>query len=424
MRKLTLGKMNTTVLRSLACLAAMTAPASAMADWTKSWVIEWNEPAHYYGAETGVIDPGTDCPQGTNPELDWIEVLIKAGYTREEAEWLRNPANPTRSPVHGQQQMAFRGEGRANVYINPESYPDTGLAGVTGSIAEGINLDGNGDTGFVSTDGEAGIDNTFYKALGCWKTYRGPERLSSGALQFNDGMRNGSWTMVIVASGEGDDPMNDDNVMVGFYMSQDNMVKGGDGNIAADYTFRIEPHKKYEGLFPAQTIDGEIVSTEAVTATLRDPGYTRDLDMLDAQIKLTMNEDGSLRGYVGGYRPWRPVYDGWVYARGPVIESLTWVELPSVYYALKREADYPPQKPDGERTHISFALRIDALPAYVVTPEADQLAKKVVSYKNQAPDLPPMERGRLGSIRITDGIVIDPRAEHQPGPDAVILPPE
>jgi len=29
-------------------------------------------------------------------------------------------------------------------------------------------------------------------------------------------------------------------------------------------------------------------------------------------------------------------------ARGPVIESLTWVELPAVYYALRRHADYSP----------------------------------------------------------------------------------
>src|SRR5262249_42048598 len=68
--------------------------------WTKTYVIEWNEPAMYYGAKTGVIDPGTDCPQGTNPEIDWIKVLVNAGYTLEEAKWLRNPANPTRSPVH------------------------------------------------------------------------------------------------------------------------------------------------------------------------------------------------------------------------------------------------------------------------------------------------------------------------------------
>ena len=117
----------------------------------------------YYGAKTGVIDPGTDCPKGTNPEIDWIQVLVDAGYTLEEAKWLRNPANPTRSPVHGQNQMAFRGKDRANVYVNPTSTPDTGLVGVSGTIGEGINLDGDEKTGFTSPTGEKGIDNNFYK---------------------------------------------------------------------------------------------------------------------------------------------------------------------------------------------------------------------------------------------------------------------
>ena len=412
--------------KSQAIIAALLllSPLAANAHWTRSWVVEWNEPANYYGAETGVIDPGTDCPQGSNPELDWIEIMVKAGYTREEAEWLRNPANPTRSPVHGQNQMAFRGKDRANVYVNPESYPDPGLTGVSGNIAEGINLDGNEDTGFVSPDGEAGIDNTFYKTLGCWKTYRGPERLSSGAMQFNDSMRNGSWTMVIVATGTGEDPMNDDDVMVGFYMSDDNMVKGGDGNISADYTFRIEPHKKYEGIFPARTVAGEIISTVAVDdVTLRDPSYTRDLELMQAQVKLKINEDGSLRGYVAGYRPWRPVYDGWVNARGTVIEVLTWVELPAVYYALKRSADFSPAGPGGDKTHISYALRVEALPAYVVEPDASKLVTEVKSYKAMAPELPD-PGGALGRIRVIDGLVIDPRAEYQAGPDAVILPPD
>ncbi len=50
--------------------------------------------------------------------------------------------------------------------------------------------------------------------------------------------------------------------------------------------------------------------------------------LLRAQVKLQMKPDGSLAGYVGGYRPWKDVYTGWVNARGPVIESLTWVQLP------------------------------------------------------------------------------------------------
>src|SRR5262249_38701096 len=62
--------------------------ASPHAKWTRTYVVEWNEPAMYYGAKTGVTDPGTDCPNGTNPSPDWIKVLVDAGYTPEEAKWL------------------------------------------------------------------------------------------------------------------------------------------------------------------------------------------------------------------------------------------------------------------------------------------------------------------------------------------------
>jgi hypothetical protein len=388
------------------------------ARWTKTYVVEWNEPAMYYGAKTGVTDPGTDCPQGTNPSPDWVKVLVDAGYTLEEAKWLRNPANPSRSPVHGQNQMAFRGKDRANVYTNPTSIPDPGLAGVSGTIAEGLNLDGDDSTGFTSPAGEKGIDNNFYKALGCWKTYRGPHRLSSGALNFNDAMRNGAWTTVIVVAGEGPDPMNDDHVKVGFYVSNDKMVKDGLGNIARDYTFRIAPDAKYEGLLPARTVNGRIVSTAPADIMLHDPSYTGNLELLRARVDLEMKPDGSLLGYVGGYRPWEPVYRGWVNARGTVIEVLTWVQLPAVYYALRRNADYSPAGPGGEKTHISFALRVDALPAFVTTPDGSREVASVESYKaiaSKEPAKPPAL-----PFRVVDGIVPDPK--YPAGPHAVILP--
>lgn len=406
-----------------AALSAVTLalPGIASASWTKSYVIEWNEPAIYYGAKEGVIDPGTDCPAGTNPEIEWTKVLMDAGYTREEAEWLRNPANPTRSPVHGQNQMAFRGKDRANVYVNPTSTPDPGLTGVSGTIGEGIDLDGNRKNGFTSPSGEKGIDNNFYKTVGCWKTYRGPQRLSSGALQFNDSMRNGGWTTVIVVAGKGDDPMNDKEVTVGFFVSSDKMVKDGNGNIARDYTFSIKPDATYEAIFPAQVKDGVITSTKAVDGVLREPAYWRDLELLRAQVKLEMKPDGSLTGYVGGYRPWMDVYTGWVNARGPVIESLTWVQLPGVYYALRRNADYSPTGPKGEKTHISYALRVDALPAYVMTPDSKAQVASVQSWKSLAAPAPARSMAAIPSIRIVDGIVIDPRSKYQAGPTANVF---
>lgn len=417
------------MMRGVLKLAGLAAVAlgmsgTAAAEWSRSYVVEWNEAAMYYGARDGVIEPGTDCPKGSSPEPDWIKVLMDAGYTKQEATWLRDPSHPFRIPNHGQNQMAFRGKDRANVYIHPELTPDPGLTAVSGKIAEGLDLDGDTSNGFVSPQGRTGVDNEFYHALGCWMTYRGPPRQSTTGLSKNDEMRGGLWTVVIVVAGKGDDPMNDSDVSVGFYNSTDQMVKNGLGDIAPNYTFRIAPDAKFEGILKGKTVDGVIVSTEPTDEIwVRDPSYTRELQLLKARVELKMEPDGSLKGLLGGYRPWFPIYRGWVEARGAVIEQLTWIQLPGVYYALKRNADYSPAGANGEKTHISFALRVDALPAYVMTPDAKQVATQVVSYKGIAP--PMGERIPAVSFHkiVVDGIVMRSNGEIPGGPNVVIPPP-
>jgi hypothetical protein len=101
-----------------------------------------------------------------------------------------------------------------------------------------------------------------------------------------------------------------------------------------------------------------------------------------------------------------------------VIEVLTWVQLPAVYYALRRNADYSPTGPEGEKTHISFALRIDALPAFVMTPDGSKEVASVESYKDLAPKESP--KAPMLPFRVVDGIVPDPK--YPAGPHVVILP--
>ena len=88
-----------------------------------------------------------------------------------------------------------------------------------------------------------------------------------------------------------------------------------------------------------------------------------------------------------------------------MIEALTWVRLPDVYYALKRNADYSPTGPGGEKTHISYAERIDAMPAFVMTPDASKPATEVVSYKALAQ----ATAGAWPRFKIIDGLVPDPK---------------
>jgi hypothetical protein len=152
--------------------------------------------------------------------------------------------------------------------------------------------------------------------------------------------------------------MNDDKVTVGLYSSGDKMVKSGDGKIVEDYTFAIQPHARYEGVFDAKVKNGRITSKQPIDMMMRDPspGAVRTgLEILRSQIDFTMNPDGSLKGYLGGYRPWAPVYFGWA-GFGQVNEVLTWVDLPAVWYAMKRHADFSSTGQGGEKTHISFAV--------------------------------------------------------------------
>ncbi|WP_375286573.1 hypothetical protein [Sphingomonas sp.] len=359
-------------------------PAARAEGWSRTYVVEWYEPAMYYGAKDGVISPGTDCPAGTHASPDWVKVLMDAGYTRKEAEWLRDPANPTRSAVHGQPAMAFRGKDRQNVYDYPATATESGLTPVSGTIAEGLDLDDDASTGFTSPTGRKGIDNNFYKALGCWKTYRGPPRMSSGAQGQNDGMREGAWTIVVVVSGRGKDPLNDKTVEVGFYHSGDKIVRDGMGNVASDYTFSIKPHFRQEAIFRGETRNGRIIAQGVGNVVLRNPGADPELPLLKSKLELEMKPDGRLVGLIGGYRPWLPVYKGWIAARGAVIEVLTWVQMPDVWYALRRYADYSPSGPGGEKSYISYAMRVDAVPAYVMEPSGTTSVAKVKSYRAEA----------------------------------------
>jgi hypothetical protein len=404
-------------------MALLALPGLAHAAWSKTYVVSWSEPAFYYGAKEGTVEPGTDCPKGVNHEPNWTKVMMDAGYTEAQAKWLRNPANPTRSAIHDQNQMAFRGKDWANVYIHPTSTPESGeFLPVTGTIGEGINLDGDAKTGFTSPSGEPGIDNNLYKALGCWKMYRGPAKLSYGALANNNYMKEGSWTIVMVVSGKGSDPMNDKDVQVGFYESPDKLVKDGNGDVARDYSFSIRPSAKFEGLFTAKTVKGQIVSTKAENEIwLRDPSYERQVQLLKAQIKLQMEPDGTLTGFVGGYRPWEDLYKAWVHARGPVMESVYWMRLPDIYYALKRYADYSPPGAKGVKTHISYDLRIEAVPAFVMTPDGKDPVTQAVSYKAQAKGPDPIVPHLI--FNVVDGIVVEPGQAAVSQSIAQITPP-
>jgi hypothetical protein len=360
------GAAGTALVTTVAVMAAQMLPATAHA-WSRAFAVEWYEPAFYYGAEEGSSSPGTDCPQGTNPENDWRKLLKTSYRTDEEIDKILDPENPQRARVGG-----IRGPNRENVYEQPWVVPDPMMPGVTGELAYGFDLDGNGRNGFVSPAGEKGIDNQYYRAAGCWMAWRGPSRQAHHSKYVNDGMRDGVFTVLMLVSGEGEDPANDDRVSVAFYLSTDKLVKDANGGIAHDYTFRVNPDPRFQSVVNARTRNGILESTTPTTLRLRHletaPFFPAELVLHEGRVRVEMKPDGSAEGLIGGYRSIDAYYKGWA-AAGAIHELTTHVNMVGYWYALKKNADYKADRNAEANDSISTAYRMYMVPAFVIAPD-------------------------------------------------------
>jgi hypothetical protein len=363
-----------------AVVAIVSAPQAALA-WSRAYAVEWFEPAMYYGAAEGVDVPGTDCPAGTNPENDWRKLLRTSYRTDADIDVILDPENPQRAKVGG-----IRGPNKENVYEQPWVAPDPNMTGVTGTTAYGFDLDDDPATGFVSPDGTRGIDNQYYRAAGCWMAWRGPTRQAHHAKYVNDGMRDGVFTVVLVVSGRGRDPQNDPDVTVAFYLARDKLVKDANGSIAYDYSFRINPDPRFQGIIKARTRGGVVDSTERPELTLHHmetaPFFPQQLLLHKAKVRIESRPDGSALVWLGGYRPIADYYRGWA-AAGAIHELTTHVNMVGYWYALKKNADFAPDPETGEFTAISTAYRMYAVPAFVIEPDGRTPVQIAKLYKGE-----------------------------------------
>jgi hypothetical protein len=362
-------------IAGLGLLAAGLAAQANAAPWSKSFLIETYEYAHQYGRADNARDqPGTDCPKGVNPDVNWEKALLIPGRTPKQVKELLDPERRS-GPRFDRSFYYLRGPKGENVYTNPTVIKDTGQRDVESKVALGFDLDGNPETGgFVSLEGVKGIDNAFYRTSGCWMRFRGPER--GVATYSNDGMHDGVFTIVMVLSGD-KDQMNDDNAKLGIYLSKDKMVKDAAGAIARDYSFRIDPKEEFQTVADVKIVNGMVETKAPLTLRMRDfytPGFfPKELVLEKARMRFEMRGDGSLFGIFGGYRDWMVHYigtsgnGGW--SAGAIHETVGHINLPIWWHALRRNADGMPDPKTGENRGISTVYRVWAIPAFVVTPD-------------------------------------------------------
>ena len=345
-------------LRYSLCTAALLAGTPAFAaPWTRGFVVDFYEPAFFYGGPPLTTEaPGTDCPKGTVPANSDVRFLSEDGKN-----------------IRPREDRGFAPG--IDVYMNPQAAPDPGLQEVTGKIALGFNLDGDANTGgFVNPDGEKGVDNQLYRALGCHMSYRAIPYHAVLSVRGNDKMLEGLYTIVVRVSGQGADPMNDPDAVVEIGYSPEPVVKDARGKVAQDYSYRIAKSAQYTRL-KAAVKDG-VVTTEQVPA-LRMPQFAwyetnrGESNFQNGKLQLVLNKDGTMSGVVGGYLDWRHYYamDAFNKPSGAFSREYYYHQNQvGIYYGLKRLADGMPDPKTGQNTAISAAYRFTAQPVFVIDP--------------------------------------------------------
>lgn len=341
--------------------------AGAAAAETRSYVISL-----FYQA---VYSQENDCEGGPEPNIDvrFRAMLADMGKTPKEIDELMADFDGGGGAGKVHEILRNRGspeDRRVFVGDNPTQVPDPKIRTVISKLGPGFNLDGkiNPDSFEDPLTHEKGIDNQYFRALGCFVSHRAtPPELPTGWSYFWDATRDRTKGWVI--SIEGQDLSKDGDVKVTFARAMETPIRTPKSLPQRDQTFRIDPTPRFMNVFKGHMKDGVVTIEPGQNLHIVTGGGYLPLEMrvTKSQMRLTPKPDGSIEGLLGGYQPWLELY--YIYAGGGYgYESMVGLNLPGIYYAMRRLADAEPDPKTGQNMSISVAYRFEAVPAIVVEP--------------------------------------------------------
>ncbi len=350
-------------------LAAGYGTHSAQAE-TRGYAVSW-----FYMAAESQAD---DCPGGPNPlsEVMVRQILTEKGKTKAEIDDILKDF-----PNNLRDTMLLRGrrEGKpVNVYINPTSVPDPNIKTAKGHVAFGFNLDGkDGPNDFVDPQtGEHGVDDMLYRAVGCFGTQRasGGMRPTYPAIQW-DTTRDQMPAWIIEVSGierGADGKIKDGDVKVGFYRGTTPVTRNAAGDPQSDMSFTVDTNPRLQNLVHATMRGGTLTTDPFEFYLIQDPFAVAEYHFKQTRVRLTLNDDGTAKGVLGGYEPWLPVYHSFALG-GSTNELNLSIDTPGIYYALRKLADAYPDA-SGQNQYISASYIVEAVPAFISHPNTDKTA--------------------------------------------------
>jgi len=307
------------------------------------------------GARWGIHqtpDGKTECPEGFNEgPREQFKALYPSGGTVEGTQLERESAS--RYPMDKDDNFSYRE--------------------VKGSTAIGLDLDGKVDAAdFVSTEGEKGIDNQLYRAIGCTRLFRAPD--GTFAHFTNMWVREFNYNRILFEISDVDSLVNDNDVTVSMYRGKDKLITDATGaNIIAGGSVRVD--ERFGKKFASRTkgrIENGVLITEPVdikypwAVFIARPGH---YEIKAARLKVNLAPSGdSAEGVLAGYNDIETWYHQLIRSWSTHHSSYGGLSQPSLYRVLYRLADgYPDAK--GANTAISSSIAIKLVQTFIEHPD-------------------------------------------------------
>lgn len=366
--------MNIRVVVAMGLLGLVRVEA-AEAGETRSFAIKlFKLTGHYYAK-------GEDCPEGFNIHGTMTFVrhkLSELGYTDGELRKLLEGNDFAKA----MDILTNRGRNNGmpvNVYSNPESVPDPRIKTGQGRYGYGFNLDGKIKPGdFADPEsGEQGIDNNLYRVVACSPNVGRVMSPLVRPRQQGGGASNQDLQVVpaqLIEVRNIDSFENDDDVLVGNYMSLDSLAFDASGEPAAYKTMRVDPDPRWSTVVHGKITAG-VLTTAPFDLNIKVGITSTALKFKQTRLRLQFAPNGELWGVLGGYESWQSEYRR--YSVWGTVPEIVGLDMPGYYHALKRLADAYPDAKTGQNTMISAGYDLEAVPALItrVSPVAS-LAKR------------------------------------------------
>lgn len=272
------------------------------------------------------------------------------------------------------------GANGTNICSNPDMFDRPPQNLLEGQVARGLDLDAgiSKDNGcaheeFTSPEGQTGIDNQAWRAMGCWPTWRGPDG-NGGEVVSNSAQRliSGEDGQVLIIRGV-DSLVEDDEVEIVYANTQDRAVVDSRRTFLPNASYSVSPMPRYRNALRGRIRDGVLTSepSDIVLKQTWGQGGARDIRgsrtayaLKRARLQLEFQPDGSLKGLVGGYQPlWNVIAAQSIGGLGSAVTG--GIDCAAQYQALQLMADGDRDPRTGVCGTISSAFQAVAVPAFV-----------------------------------------------------------